>query len=129
MTANPFNYLALLDSEEALRALSPDMPGIARLDRPGIIVTAAPANPGEPFDFVSRYFAPAKGIPEDPVTGAAHCMLAPFWAKKLGKTAFRALQASARGGEMLCRLQGDRVALQGRCVFYLEGTAEIDLSP
>ncbi len=129
VAANPFNYLALLESEALLRALAPDMAGIARLDRPGIIVTAPPAHPGEPFDFVSRYFAPAKGIPEDPVTGAAHCMLAPFWAKKLGKTSFRAFQASARGGEMLCRLDGDRVALQGRCVFYLEGTAEIGLSP
>ena len=122
VTASPFNYLALLDSEEAVRALAPDMAGIARLDRPGVIVTAAPA---APFDFVSRYFAPAKGIPEDPVTGAAHCTLASFWAKKLGRTSFRAFQASARGGEVLCRLEGDRVVLQGRCVFFLEGTAVV----
>lgn len=70
---------------------------------------------------VSRYFAPAKGIPEDPVTGAAHCMLAPYWARRLGKTEFRAFQASRRGGEVLCRLAGDRVELEGSCVFYLEG--------
>jgi predicted PhzF superfamily epimerase YddE/YHI9 len=77
------------------------------------------------YDFVSRYFAPAKGISEDPVTGSAHCMLAPYWAKKLGKTVFRAFQASARGGEVICRLVGDRVELEGGCVFYLEGHVEI----
>jgi predicted PhzF superfamily epimerase YddE/YHI9 len=76
-------------------------------------------------DFVSRYFAPAKGIPEDPVTGGAHCMLAPCWAARLGKTAFRAFQASRRGGEIVCRLVGDRVELEGACVFYLEGEVEI----
>jgi predicted PhzF superfamily epimerase YddE/YHI9 len=98
------------------------MAALARLDRDGVIVTA----PGDGrFDFFSRYFAPAKGIPEDPVTGSAHCMLAPYWAGKLGKTAFRAFQASARGGEVGCRLAGDRVELEGGCVFYLEGEAEI----
>jgi predicted PhzF superfamily epimerase YddE/YHI9 len=74
---------------------------------------------------VGAYFAPAKGIPEDPVTGAAHCMLAPYWAKRLGKTSFRAFQASRRGGEITCRLVGDRVTLEGACVFYLEGAVEI----
>src|SRR6185312_7369104 len=77
-----------------------------------------------PYDFVSRYFAPAKGIPEDPVTGGAHCMLAPYWAERLGKKAFRAFQASPRGGEIICRLMGDRVELEGTCVFYLEGEME-----
>ncbi|MEO7757947.1 MAG: PhzF family phenazine biosynthesis protein, partial [Dokdonella sp.] len=72
-----------------------------------------------------RYFAPAKGIPEDPVTGGAHCMLAPYWTTRLGKTAFRAYQASPRGGEIACRLNGDRVELEGACVFYLEGEVEI----
>ncbi len=119
---NEFNYLALLGSTQVLRALAPDMTAIANLDRPGVIVTA----PGEgTYDFVSRYFAPAKGIPEDPVTGAAHCMLAPYWAKRLGKTMFRAFQASRRGGEICCRLVGDRVELEGACVFYLEGEIEI----
>jgi PhzF family phenazine biosynthesis protein len=119
---NEFNYLALLESAQVLRELAPDMAGLARLDRSGIIVTA----PGdENYDFVSRYFAPAKGIPEDPVTGAAHCLLAPFWAKRLGKTEFRAFQASRRGGEIICRLIGDRVELEGTCVFYLEGEVEI----
>ncbi len=95
------------------------MPG---LDRPGVIVTAS--GDGH-FDFLSRYFAPAKGIPEDPVTGSAHCMLAPYWANRLGKTTFRAFQASSRGGEVICRLKGDRVELEGSCVFYLEGEVEV----
>jgi PhzF family phenazine biosynthesis protein len=119
---NAFNYMALLESAQVLRALAPDMAALARMDRSGVIVTAA----GDGiYDFVSRYFAPAKGIPEDPVTGAAHCMLAPYWAKRLGKTEFRAFQASRRGGEILCRLAGDRIQLEGACVFYLEGQVEI----
>jgi PhzF family phenazine biosynthesis protein len=119
---NAFNYMAVLENAQVVRELAPDMAAIARIDRPGVIVTA----PGDGiYDFVSRYFAPAKGIPEDPVTGAAHCMLAPYWAKRLGKSAFRAFQASRRGGEILCRLAGDRVELEGTCVFYLEGEVEI----
>ena len=119
---NEFNYLALLESEVVLRALTPDMLALALLDRPGVIVTA----PGNgTYDFVSRYFAPAKGIPEDPVTGAAHCMLAPFWANRLGKTNFRAFQASRRGGEVICSLVGNRVKLEGACVFYMEGEVQI----
>jgi PhzF family phenazine biosynthesis protein len=118
---NPFNYLAVLDSEEALRALKPDMARIAALDRAGLIVTTAGS--GE-YDFVSRYFAPAKGVPEDPVTGGAHCSLAPYWAQRLGKTEFRAYQASSRGGELRCRVVGDRVELEGACVFYLDGEIE-----
>jgi PhzF family phenazine biosynthesis protein len=119
---NAFNYLALLENGPVLRALAPDMAALARIDRSGVIVTA----PGDGiYDFVSRYFAPAKGIPEDPVTGAAHCMLAPYWAKRLDKTVFRAFQASQRGGEIICRLVHDRVELEGTCVFYLEGKVEI----
>ncbi len=120
--ANSFNYMAALESAQVLRDLAPDMAALARLDRTGVIVTAA----GDGiYDFISRYFAPAKGIPEDPVTGAAHCMLAPYWAKRLGKTVFRAFQASRRGGEIICRLVGDRIELEGTCVFYLEGEVEI----
>jgi predicted PhzF superfamily epimerase YddE/YHI9 len=120
--ANIFNHMALLESTQVLRELAPDMAALARLDRPGVIVTA----PGDGiYDFVSRYFAPAKGIPEDPVTGAAHCMLAPYWAKRLGKTEFRAYQASHRGGEVICRVIRDRVELEGNCVFYMEGEVEI----
>jgi predicted PhzF superfamily epimerase YddE/YHI9 len=87
-----------------------------------VIVTA----PGDaPYDFTSRYFAPAKGIPEDPVTGGAHCMLTPYWAHRLGKTDFLGFQASSRGGEVTCGLRGDRVRLEGSCVFYLEGEIQI----
>jgi PhzF family phenazine biosynthesis protein len=115
---DPFNYLVVLENAAAVRALAPDFERVARLDRDGVIVTAR--GDGE-YDFVSRYFAPAKGIPEDPVTGGAHCMLTPYWAGKLGKQELRAFQASPRGGEMICRLAGDRVEMEGSCVFYLEG--------
>lgn len=120
--SDTFNYIALLENAQLVRELAPNIAAIARMDRSGVVVTA----PGdETYDFVSRYFAPAKGIPEDPVTGGAHCALAPYWAKRLGKTAFRAYQASRRGGEITCRLAGDRVELEGSCVFYLEGEVEI----
>lgn len=120
--SDTFNYIVLLENAQLVRDLAPDIAAIARMDRSGVVVTA----PGdETYDFVSRYFAPAKGIPEDPVTGGAHCALAPYWAKRLGKTAFRAYQASRRGGEITCRLAGDRVELEGSCVFYLEGEVEI----
>jgi len=120
--SDTFNYIVLLENAQLVRDLAPDIAAIARMDRSGVIVTA----PGdETYDFVSRYFAPAKGIPEDPVTGGAHCALAPYWAKRLGKTALRAYQASRRGGEITCRLTGDRVELEGSCVFYLEGEVEI----
>ncbi len=122
VVADEFNYLVLLETADHVRRLMPDIAAIARLGRSGLIVTA-PGDGG--YDFVSRYFAPAKGIPEDPVTGGAHCALAPYWAGRLDKTAFRAFQASQRGGEIGCRLVGDRVELEGTCVFYLEGRAEI----
>lgn len=122
VVADRFNYLVLLKDESTVRTLDPDIAAIARLDRAGVIVTARGA---DPYDFVSRYFTPAKGIPEDPVTGGAHCALAPYWARRLGKTSFRAYQASKRGGEIGCRLLGDRVELSGSCVFYLEGQAEL----
>lgn len=117
-----FNYMAVLPSEQAVCELTPDLAAIARLDRSGVIVTAAGSGD---YDFVSRYFAPAKGIPEDPVTGGAHCQLVPYWAGQLERSAFRAYQASTRGGEIVCRLKGERVELEGSCVFYMEGTAEI----
>ena len=98
--ADAFNYLVLLEDAQAVRALKPDIGAIARLDRGGVIVTG----PGDgTYDFVSRYFAPAKGIAEDPVTGSAHCALAPFWAERLGRSELRAFQASPRGGEVICR--------------------------
>lgn len=116
------NYLAVLDNEQAVRTLTPDLAALARLDRDGVCVTA----PGDgPYDFVSRYFAPAKGIPEDPVTGGAHCMLAPYWAGRLTTDTFHAYQASPRGGEVHCRTISDRVELRGDCVFYLQGDIDI----
>ena len=120
--ANEFNYMALLQDAKTVRELSPDFVAIARLDLDGVIVTA---QGDQGYDCVSRYFVPAKGINEDPVTGGAHCMLAPWWAKRLGKTELRAWQASSRGGEIVCRVKDDRVELEGECVFYLEGHAEI----
>jgi PhzF family phenazine biosynthesis protein len=120
---NAFNYLALLPDEATLRGVAPDMPSLIRIGKPGLIITAPSSDPQ--YDFVSRYFAPVKGIPEDPVTGSAHCMLAPYWAPRLGKTDFTAFQASPRGGKVICRLRGDRTELEGECVFYLEGEVEI----
>jgi PhzF family phenazine biosynthesis protein len=118
VVADAANFVALLRDAATVRALAPDFAALERLPRSGVVVTAR----GEgPYDFVSRYFAPAKGVPEDPVTGGAHCGLAPYWAQRLGKTSFRAYQASPRGGEVLCRALGDRVELEGACVFYLEG--------
>jgi PhzF family phenazine biosynthesis protein len=115
---NAFNYMAVLERADTVRHLTPNMPAVAAIGRPGVIVTA----PGDGiYDFTSRYFAPAKGIPEDPVTGGAHCMLTPYWSHRLGKNELRAFQASRRGGEMLCRYANDRVELEGSCVFYLEG--------
>ena len=113
------NYLARLATEAQVRELTPDMAAIAALDRVmGVIVTAEGA---APYDIVSRYFAPSKGIPEDPVTGSAHCGLARFWSERLDRTDFRAWQASERGGELLVRLRGERVELEGACVFYFQG--------
>lgn len=120
--SDSFNYVVLLGSAKEVRELRPDMVIMGRLEADGVIVTA----PGdETYDFVSRYFAPGLGIPEDPVTGGAHCALTPFWAQRLNKTVFHAYQASARGGELTCRLLGERVELEGSCVFYLEGQVEI----
>ena len=116
------NLMVVLADEGTLRAFEPDLAALARLARDGLIATA----PGSGnHDFVSRYFAPALGIAEDPVTGSAHCTLAPYWAMRLGKHGLTAFQASARGGEVVCRLHGERVEIEGRCVFFLEGQAEI----
>jgi len=115
------DYVALFESEDQVRQLRPDFPSLARLDATGIIVTAE----GQSSDFVSRFFAPAVGIPEDPVTGSAHCSLIPFWAARLGKSELHAFQVSRRGGELFCRDAGDRVHISGRAVTYLKGTITI----
>lgn len=117
-----FNFIAVFDDADTVRTLRPDMAGIARLPRGGVVVTAAGA---APYDITSRYFAPGKGVPEDPVTGGAHCGLLPYWAPRLGRDTLRCWQASARGGEMTCTMRGDRVELAGRCVFYLRGEIEL----
>ncbi len=116
-----FNFIARLSDAGTVRTLSPDLAAIAKLPYKGVVVTA-PGDQG--YDCVSRYFAPAKGIPEDPVTGGAHTALVPYWAKQLGKTEILAFQASPRGGELHCRLAGHRVELAGSCIFYLEGLAQ-----
>lgn len=113
--------LAVFDREGDVRAIAPDFPRIAALPCNGIIVTA----PGDSVDFVSRYFAPKFGIPEDPVTGSAHCELIPYWAKRLGKKKLVARQLSARGGELRCEDRGDRVGIAGTAVKYLEGIIEV----
>ena len=116
------NFVAVFDDAQTVRSLDPDFAALTRLECVGVIATA----PGDgPYDMVSRYFAPVKGIPEDPVTGGAHCTLTPYWARRLGKTTLRAYQASPRGGEILCRLVDDRVELEGACGFYLEGEVEL----
>lgn len=112
------DLVAVLDSEATVRALRPDLTALARFDEFAVIVTAR----GQEADFVSRFFAPRKGVPEDPVTGSAHTTLVPFWAQRLGKTKLRALQVSPRGGELFCEARGERVAIAGRAVKVLEGT-------
>jgi len=115
------DYLCVYSSEADVRALRPDMQKLTGTDRFAVIATAA----GEDCDFVSRFFAPAKGVPEDPVTGSSHCTLIPFWAKRLGKSALFARQISARGGELWCEMKGDRVKIAGNGVLYMEGSIEV----
>ncbi|MBV8535066.1 MAG: PhzF family phenazine biosynthesis protein [Alphaproteobacteria bacterium] len=112
------DQMAVFREESQVASLKPDMGRIAALGGRGLIATA----PGRACDFVSRFFAPAAGIPEDPVTGSAHTVLTPFWAKRLGKTKLMARQISARGGELACEDRGERVGIAGRAVLYLEGT-------
>jgi PhzF family phenazine biosynthesis protein len=115
-----FDYLVEVESEERVRAANPDHGRLRTLPVRGVIVTARGAA-GGPYDFVSRFFAPGSGVDEDPVTGSAHCTLAPYWAARLGKRDFLAYQASARGGEVRVTLEGDRVRLGGRAVTVLKG--------
>jgi predicted PhzF superfamily epimerase YddE/YHI9 len=109
--------MAVYESEDEIRELRPDMDALRRVEMFAVIVTA----PGREADFVSRFFAPAVGVPEDPVTGSAHCTLGPYWARRLGKEVLHARQLSPRGGELVCELRGDRVLLRGQAVLYLEG--------
>ena len=110
------DYLAVFDSEATIRAITPNLALLGELDLRGVIITA----PGTDVDFVSRFFAPKFGIPEDPVTGSAHCALAPFWAKKLGKNILTAKQVSKRGGDITCEIKADRVLLSECAVTFME---------
>ena len=112
-----FDYIVELDNEEAVRTLSPDLALWKTIDLRGIVVTAA----GNDVDFVSRCFFPKLNVDEDPVTGSAHCELAPYWSKKLVKTNLKAKQLSQRSGQMECQILGDRVLLKGQAVDYMRG--------
>jgi len=114
-----FDALVEVASEAVVRALRPDVGALAALPYRGVIVTARASSPG--FDFVSRFFAPAVGVPEDPVTGSAHCVLGPYWHRKLGKSDLLAYQASARGGVVRVGVRGDRVLLGGQAVTVWRG--------
>ena len=115
------DYLCVFQTAAEVLALKPDFRKIAALAQFGVIATA----PGTDCDFVSRFFAPAKGIDEDPVTGSAHCTLIPYWAKRLGKTILFARQVSARGGQLWCEDRGERVQIAGHAVKFSEGVIEL----
>jgi predicted PhzF superfamily epimerase YddE/YHI9 len=115
------DYVAVFNSEAEVAALAPDMNLVSGLDCLGLIVTA----PGGGCDFISRFFAPQAGVPEDPVTGSAHSSLIPYWARRLGKSELFAKQISKRGGELYCRNLGERVGIAGRALVYMRGEIEI----
>lgn len=117
------DYVALFDDEAAVRALAPDMARLRQLGLRGVCVTAPGAGA---VDFVSRFFAPGVGVPEDPVTGSAHCELAPYWAARLGKDRLQAQQVSRRGGDVACELRGDRVILAGGAVTFMQAEISLD---
>jgi PhzF family phenazine biosynthesis protein len=116
---NRFDYLVEMDREETVRNLNPDMARLKRIDMRGVIVTSRSLSPD--YDFVSRFFAPAVGVDEDPVTGSAHCCLGPYWGAKLGKTSMSAFQASSRGGVLRVGLKDDRVLIGGQAVTIVRG--------
>lgn len=119
-----FDKFVLVESEPVVRALRPDFERLRQIPARGVIVTSASEDPR--FDFVSRYFAPAAGIDEDPVTGSAHCCLGPLWSERLGKTRMTAFQASARGGTVRLRIAGDRVFLSGQAVTVFDGRLTVE---
>jgi PhzF family phenazine biosynthesis protein len=116
---NAFDYLVELESEAAVRSLQPDLGRLAALPARGVIVTSPSEDPA--FDFASRFFAPGSGIPEDPVTGSAHCCLGPYWCERSGKTDLMGHQVSARGGIVRVQVRGDRVRLGGHAVTIWRG--------
>jgi len=110
-------YMTIVENETMVRNLKPDLAQLEQLDCRGIIVTAL----GDECDFVSRFFAPRYGVTEDPVTGSAHCLLTPYWSKRLNTQKLIAKQISSRGGIIECELNGDRVSLSGECALYMKG--------
>lgn len=114
-------YFLVLGSQRDVEAFRPDFDALETLHPYGLCITA----PGDDVDFVSRYFVPSFGVPEDPVTGSSHATLVPYWAKRLGRTSLEARQLSRRGGRLSCRLEGETVRLAGRAVTYLEGTIRL----
>ena len=111
----------VLDSEERVSDLQPNLSLLSKIEARGIIVTAK----GKTVDFVSRFFAPQSGIDEDPVTGSAHTTLIPYWSARLGKEIMRAKQLSARGGDLYCRMAGERVVIGGKARLYMVGEIEV----
>lgn len=116
---NQFDYVVEVENEDIVRHLTPDFQALKKLPVRGVVVTAKSSDPE--FDFVSRFFAPAVGVNEDPVTGSAHCCLAHYWSQKLGKHQFNAVQISKRGGRLRITLDGDRVLIGGQAVTVLKG--------
>ncbi len=117
-----FDYIVVFESEAQVRALTPDFAKLSELDNRGVVVTA----PGDDVDFVSRCFFPKLRVNEDPVTGSAHCELAPYWCEQLGKSSLKARQVSKRTGDVGCEVVGDRVILTGSAVDYLQGTIRVE---
>ena len=118
--------IAVWQTPDQVKALDPaaDLKDVAMQVSAGSVLATAPGG-GDPYDMVSRFFAPYYGVPEDPVTGSAHCALTPFWARRLGKKTLKARQASPRGGDLLCTDDGDRTIIQGECALFLTGEIEI----
>jgi len=115
------DYLVVYNNEEQIKTIEPDFERLKELEITGIIITA----PGNSADFVSRFFAPKLGIPEDPVTGSAHCTLVPYWSERLNKKKLHAFQLSKRGGELFCEDLGERIKIAGKAVTYLKGVITI----
>jgi PhzF family phenazine biosynthesis protein len=115
------DYLIVFKKEEEIAKANPDLEKLKKLDNRGVIITA----PSSRYDFVSRFFAPCLGIPEDPVTGSAHTQLTPYWSNRLGKKELTAKQLSSRGGELKCEIKNDRVLISGKAIKYMEGTITI----
>jgi PhzF family phenazine biosynthesis protein len=118
------SWLCVYATAAEVRALRPDQTRLCQIS-PGRMIVTAPGGAGDDCDFVSRFFAPDAGVPEDPVTGSAHCTLIPYWAQRLGKSRLHARQVSARGGDLTCEWRGDRVGIAGHAVLYLRGEIEV----